>query len=178
MLKIMVIVGAVIVVAIVVVLIMAARRPDVFRVQRATVIKAPPEKIFPLINDFRNWGGWSPWEKMDPDLKRSYSGAPDGKGAIYAWVGNKKVGEGRMEITESVPASRVALNLDFIRPFEAHNTVVFALVPQGDGTGVSWTMQGSIPFMFKVMHVLMNMDRMVGKDFEAGLANLKALAEK
>jgi uncharacterized protein YndB with AHSA1/START domain len=178
MLTTLAIVGAVIVVAILVILIMAASKPDVFRVHRATVIKAPLEKIFPLLNDFRNWGGWSPWEKMDPDLKRDYSGAPTGKGAIYGWVGNKKVGEGRMEIMESVPPSRIALNLDFLRPFEAHNTVVFTLTPQGDGTGVSWDMQGPTPFMFKVMHVVMNMDRMVGKDFEAGLANLKALAEK
>jgi polyketide cyclase/dehydrase/lipid transport protein len=178
MLKILAVIGIIVAVAIIVVLVMAARKPDVFRVQRAAVIKAPPEKIFPLLNNFRNWGGWSPWEKMDPDLKRNYSGAPEGKGAVYDWVGNNKVGQGRMEITDSVPAAKVALNLDFIKPFEAHNKVVFTLAPVGDGTDVSWDMQGPIPFMFKIMHVFMNMDRMVGKDFEAGLANLKAQAEK
>jgi hypothetical protein len=178
MLKVLAVIGIVVVVAIILVLVLAARKPDVFRVQRAAVIKAPPEKIFPLLNNFRNWGSWSPWEKMDPDLQRNYSGAPEGKGSVYDWVGNKKVGQGRMEITESVPASKVALNLDFIKPFEAHNKVEFILAPVGDGTDVSWDMQGPIPFMFKIFHVFMNMDRMVGKDFEAGLANLKAQAEK
>src|SRR5437762_7972235 len=99
----------------------AAIKPDEFRIQRAAGLKAPPEKIFPLINDFHNWGSWSPWDKLDPALKRTYSGAPNGKGAVYEWDGNKKVGKGRMEITETAPPSNVVIKLDFIRPFEGHN---------------------------------------------------------
>jgi Polyketide cyclase / dehydrase and lipid transport len=178
MLTILAIVGAVVIVAIVVILILAARGPDVCRIARATVINAPAEKIFPHLDNFRNWRAWSPWEKMDPDLKRDYGGADSGKGATYAWEGNKKVGQGRMEITESSPPAKVALNIEFIKPFAAKNKIVFALAPQSGGTGVSWEMQGPMPFMGKVMHLFVNMDRMVGKDFEAGLANLKAVAEK
>jgi hypothetical protein len=176
MLKILAIIGVVVVIAIIVVLILAAMRPDTFQVQRTAMIKAPADKIFPLLNDFRNWGGWSPWEKMDPAMTRTFGGAPSGQGATYAWASDK-VGHGSMEITDSVPASKVGLKLDFTKPFEAHNTVVFALAPAADGTGVSWTMQGFVPYKFKILHVFMNMDKMVGKDFEAGLANLKAATE-
>ena len=171
------IIGGVVAVALAAVLIYAATKPDVFRVQRATTIKAPPEKIAAALGDFRGWQAWSPWEKMDPAMKRSYSGAAKGKGAVYAWVGNKDVGEGRMEITEVTP-SRVAMDLDFVKPFEAHNKVVFALVPKGDSTEVTWNMQGPLPYVAKVVHVFFDMDGMVGKQFETGLANLKALAEK
>jgi len=160
------------------VLIYAATKPDAFRIQRAATIKAPPERIFPLINDFRSWTSWSPWEKMDPNLKRTYSGAESGKGAVYEWEGNKKVGQGRMEIKESSPSSRVAIQLDFFKPFAAHNTAEFTLAPQGDSTNVTWVMLGRQPYMFKVMSVFMNMEKMIGKDFEAGLANMKAATEK
>ena len=160
------------------VLIFAATKPDTFRVQRAASIKAPAEKIFPLINDYRNWGLWSPWEKKDPALKRTYSGPASGKGAVYAWEGNKDVGQGRMEITESIPPSRIKINLDFVQPFEAHNRVEFRLDPKGDTTNVTWTMEGDTPYFAKIIHVFINMDGMVGKDFETGLANLKAAAEK
>src|SRR5262249_45288078 len=115
----------------------AATKPDTFSIQRAASIKAPPEKIFPLINDFHNWASWSPWEKLDPALKRTYSGAASGQGAIYEWEGNKKVGKGRMEIVESSPPSRVAIKLDFLKPFEAHNTAEFALIHQSDSTNVA-----------------------------------------
>jgi hypothetical protein len=171
------IIVVILLVAVAAVLVLAGMKPDTFRVERATRIKAPPERIFGLINDFRQWTAWSPWEKMDPALKRSYSGSPSGKGAVYEWEGNKKVGKGRMEIVEAAP-SRLALKLDFLRPFEAHNTVVFTIQPQGDATLVTWAMQGPLPYIGKVMHVFMNMDRMVGKDFETGLANLKAAAER
>ena len=167
-----------IVVAIVALLIFAATKPDTFRLQRSASIKAPPERIFPLINDFRSWGSWSPWEKMDPNLKRTYSGPANGAGAVYEWEGNKKVGKGRMEITQASPPSKVAIKLDFLKPFEAHNTAEFTLEPDGDGTNVTWAMIGQQPFLFKVMTVFMNMDKMIGKDFEAGLANLKAQTEK
>ena len=175
MIKIIVVVLVVVVAAI---LGYAATRPDTFTVQRATSIKAPPDKIFPLIDDFHRWPVWSPWEKMDPDMKRTYSGAAAGKGAAYAWQGNSKVGEGRMEILDDPPPSKVVIKLDFIKPFEGHNTATFLLVPKGDVTDVTWTMDGPSPFVAKLMGVFMNMDKMIGNDFEAGLANLKAAAEK
>jgi uncharacterized protein YndB with AHSA1/START domain len=159
------------------VLVLAALKPDTFVVQRATRIKAAPEKIFAVINDFHHWGAWSPWEKLDPALQRTFSGSTSGKGSVYAWKGNNKVGEGRMEILESTPSSRIAIKLDFIKPFEAHNTAEFTLLSQGDETAINWAMRGATPFLGKIMHVFCNMDRMVGKDFEAGLANMKAIAE-
>jgi carbon monoxide dehydrogenase subunit G len=171
------VIGIVIVVLIAAVLILAATRPDTFRVQRAASIKAPPEAIFSLINDFHRWGTWSPWEKKDPAMKRTFGAATRGKGAVYAWEGNKDVGQGRMEIAESVPPSRVAIKLDFVQPFEAHNTVEFTLEPNGDATNVTWTMQGDTPYFAKIIHLFIDMDRMVGKDFETGLANLKPAAE-
>ena len=160
------------------VLILAATKPDTFRVERAASIKAPPEKIFPLINDFKHWDAWSPWEKKDPAMKRTFGTTTSGKGATYAWEGNKDVGQGSMQIAESVAPSKVALNLDFVKPFEAHNNVVFTLEPKGDTTNVTWSMQGPTPYFAKIIHVFMDMDSMVGKDFETGLANLKAAAEK
>jgi len=169
-------------IAIIVVVLIAAilgyamTMPDSFRVQRTTSIKAPPEKIFSIINDFHRWGSWSPWDKMDPEMKRTYSGAASGKGAAYAWQGNSKVGEGRMEIADTSP-SKVTIKLDFMKPFEAHNTVEFTLEPKGDSTNVTWAMYGPSEFITKVMGVFVSMDKMVGKDFETGLANLKALAE-
>jgi hypothetical protein len=172
------IVAIVIVVLIAGVLILAATKPDTFRIQRAASIKAPSEGIFPLINDFRNWGAWSPWEKKDPAMRRKLGATASGKGAVYEWEGNKDVGQGRMEIAESVTPSRVAITLDFVKPFEAHNTVEFTLEPKGDSTNVTWAIQGKTPYFAKIIHVFLNMDSMVGKDFEAGLANLKAVAEK
>jgi carbon monoxide dehydrogenase subunit G len=160
------------------VLIFAATRPDSFRVQRAASIKAPPEKIFPFINDFKRWGAWSPYEKKDPSMKRSFGGAPEGKGATYAWEGDRNVGEGRMEITDAQAPGRVAIKLDFTRPFEAHNNVVFTMLPKGDATEVTWDMQGPANYVSKLIGVFVSMDRMVGADFEAGLANLKSVAER
>jgi Polyketide cyclase / dehydrase and lipid transport len=170
-------IAIVVVVLIAGVLIFAATKPDTFRVQRSASIKAPPEKISAVLSDFHGWEAWSPWEKMDPAMKRSYSGAAKGKGAAYAWEGNSKVGQGRMEITDAAP-SRVAMDLDFVKPFEAHNKVVFTLAPKGDATEVTWAMQGPVPYMAKIVHVFMDMDSMVGGQFETGLANLKAVSEK
>jgi len=155
----------------------AATLPDDFRVQRSTAIKAPPEKIFALINDFHRWDGWSPWEKMDPAMKRTFSGAPAGKGAAYAWQGDRKVGEGRMEIVEASAPSKVAIKLDFLKPFEAHNTATFTLEPKGESTNVTWAMDGPSPYVAKLMGVFVSMDKMIGNDFETGLANMKAAAE-
>jgi hypothetical protein len=160
------------------VLAIAATRPDTFRVERSVSIQAPPEKIFPLIEDFHNWGAWSPWENRDPAMKRTHSGAARGKGAAYAWEGNNAVGSGRMTIAESSPPSKVTIDLDFLKPFEAHNVADFTLTPEGGATRVTWAMHGPSPFFSKVMQVFLSMDSMVGKDFEAGLANLKAAAEK
>jgi hypothetical protein len=160
------------------VLIFAATKPDTFRVQRSAAVKAPPENIFALINDFKSWTSWSPWEKKDPAMKRTWGAVTSGKGAQYAWEGNGEVGQGSMEITQSVPSSKVVLKLDFVKPMEGHNTVEFILEPKGDTTNVTWSMQGPTPYFAKIIHVFLNMDKMVGGDFEAGLANMKAAAER
>jgi uncharacterized protein YndB with AHSA1/START domain len=172
-----VIVGLV-VVAVAGLLLYATTKPDVFRIERSVVINAPPEKIFPLITDLRQWPAWSPYEKKDPAMKRSYGVVTRGRGAIYEWDGDGNVGSGKIIITESAQPSLVRLDLDMIRPFAAHNIVEFRLEPQGDATKVSWMMNGAIPYPAKVVHVLFDMDQMVGKDFVDGLASLKAAAEK
>jgi uncharacterized protein YndB with AHSA1/START domain len=172
------VVGVLVVISIAGVLALAATKPDAFRVERTASINAPPEKIFALINDLHGWGAWSPYEKKDPAMKRTFSGAASGKGAIYQWDGNKNVGKGRMEITETSPPSRILIKLDFISPFEGHNTAEFTMAPKGDATNVTWAMDGPAPFISKVMQVFLNFDSMIGKDFEEGLANLKTLAEK
>ncbi|GJI99754.1 potassium-transporting ATPase subunit F [Duganella rhizosphaerae] len=166
-----------VVVLVLIVLGLAAMQPDSFRVQRTIAIKAPPEKILPLISDFHNWTSWSPWEKLDPAMKRTFSGAPKDQGAIYAWEGDDKVGSGRMEITGQAPA-KVDIKLDFLKPFESHCQTEFTLEPKGELTTVSWTMSGPSNFMTKLMGLAVSMDSMIGKDFEAGLANMKAVAEK
>jgi len=153
------------------VLAIAATRPDVFRVQRGASIQAPAERIYPLIADFGRWSEWSPYEKKDPGMKRSI------QGPVYAWEGNGEVGAGRMEIVEAAAPSKVRIKLDFSKPFEAHNTVEFSLERKGDATSVTWDMQGPAPFISRVIGLFLDMDAMVGKDFEAGLANLKAIAE-
>jgi uncharacterized protein YndB with AHSA1/START domain len=178
MLKIIGAIAALIAVAIAGVAIYAATKPDSFTVRRTVAIKAPPEKIFALITDLHGWAAWSPYEKKDPAMKRTFSGAPSGKGAIYEWDGNSQVGQGRMEIIETAPAAKVVIKLDFIRPFEGHNTAEFALAPQGDTTTVTWAMYGPARYITKVMGTLFDLDKMIGNDFEAGLANLKTAAEK
>lgn len=166
----------VIAVAIAAVLAYAATRPDTFMVRRSTTIAAPPERIFPMIDDLHAQSAWSPFEK-DPDMKRTHSGAPRGKGAVYAWDGNRQVGAGQIAITDSVPPSKVVLALDMSRPFKASNTVEFTLDRVGAGTNVTWSMQGRQPYMAKVMTIVMNCDKMIGGQFEEGLAKLKALIE-
>jgi uncharacterized protein YndB with AHSA1/START domain len=178
MFEIIAIIAVVLAIAIAIVLILAATKPDKFSVQRAVAIRAPAEKIFPLINDFHQWGSWSPYENKDPAMKRSYSGPAGGKGAVYGWEGNKNVGSGRMEILETSAPSKIVIKLDFFAPFEGHNTAEFTMLPQGDATTVTWLMHGPAPFMNKMMQVFMNLDHMVGKDFEVGLANLKRITEK
>jgi uncharacterized protein YndB with AHSA1/START domain len=170
------IIAAVIVLAIIAVLAYAATKPDSFRVERATTINAAPDKIFPLVDDLHAHSSWSPFEK-DPNMKRTHSGAPKGKGAIYEWEGNRQVGKGRIAITDVTPPSKVTMQLDMFTPFEAHNIVEFTLVPNGSGTKVNWAMHGPQPFMAKVMSTFINCDKMVGSEFERGLAKMKAIAE-
>lgn len=156
----------------------ATTLPDNFRVERTLSIKAPPEIIFAKINDFRRWAEWSPWEKLDPDMKRTYHGLNPGRGSRYLWEGNDKVGAGSMEILVSEPPHTISIKLDFIKPFEGHNTADFKIAGKGDFTDVTWSMYGPSPYPAKIMGVFFSMDRMVGKDFEKGLANLKAVVEK
>ncbi len=172
------IIAIIVVVLVAAVLLFAATRPDTFQVQRTATIQAPPEKIFPLNNDFNLWGAWSPWEKKDPGMKRSFGTVTAGKGAAYAWDGNKDVGQGSMEIIESAAPSRLAIRLSFVKPFEANNNVEFSLEPRGAATQVTWTMRGPVPYISKIIHMFVDIDRMVGGDFETGLASLKAIAEK
>ena len=178
MLEVIAIIAIILAVAVAAVLAIAATKPGTLRVERAIRIKAPPETIFPLISDFHQWLKWSPYENKDPAMKRSYEGAERGKGAVYAWDGDKNVGSGRMEILESTAPSKIVIKLDFFTPFEGHNTAEFTMLPQGDATHVTWLMYGPANFMSKLMQVFMNLDRMIGRDFEAGLANLKTLTEK
>lgn len=155
----------------------AATQPDSFRIERSVTIAAPASQIFPLINDYRGWALWSPWEKKDPGMQRTYSGADAGVGAVYEWSGNSDVGSGRMEITQSVPDSRIAVDLRFTAPFEARNTAEFFLTPADGGTSATWAMYGPSPFLSKLIGLFVSMDDMVGSDFEQGLTALKTAAE-
>ena len=178
MLKTLGIVAAIFVVLIAGVLIYASTRPGTFSVQRSVNINAPPDKIFPLINSLRGFNSWDPFSKKDPAIRIVHSGPETGKGAKYEWEGNRQVGSGRVEITDTSAPSSVSMKLDMRTPMEAHNTVQFTLEPKGAMTTVTWAMKGPSPYIAKVMDVVSGMDRMVGVEFENGLANLKALAEK
>jgi uncharacterized protein YndB with AHSA1/START domain len=156
----------------------AATRPDNFRIERAIRISAPAEKIFHYVNDFHQWGVWSPWEKLDPAMKRSYAGPLAGNGAVYEWQGNGKVGQGRMQIIDATEPQHVIIQLDFLKPIEAHNRATFNFQPAGNDTRVLWTMEGPSPYISRLMGLFFNMDRLIGDDFEKGLANLKAAGEK
>lgn len=163
-------------VVIAVILVAACFQPNTFHVERTVTIAAAPGKIAPHINDFHNWGAWDPWAKMDPSMKVTYSGAASGKGAVYEWQGNGQVGQGRMEITDSTP-SQILIDLDFIKPMSAQDKASFTLTPKGTSTDVTWAMDGNVPFVGKIFHLFMNMDKMVGGQFERGLGDLKAAAE-
>ena len=156
----------------------AATRPDTFRVERSRVIAAPPERVYGLIHDLRQFNTWNPYERKDPAIQGQYSATTSGPGARYAWQSDK-VGVGSMEIVEAHAPRRVGMKLDFVKPFDAHNQVEFTLQPEGaDATRVTWAMQGPVPYLAKIAHLVFNMDRMVGQDFEEGLANLQAVAQK
>lgn len=165
-------------VVVVVVLAYAATRPDTFRIERSASIQAPPEKIYPLIADFRRWTAWSPFETLDPDMKRTYGDAPQGLGATYAWEGNSDAGAGRMEITEATPPERILIDLHFLAPFEGRNLAEFTLEPAAGATNVTWAMSGPSPFLSKLIGVFVSMDAMIGGAFETGLANLKRVSEQ
>jgi uncharacterized protein YndB with AHSA1/START domain len=175
MLKKILIVAAVVILA---VLGFAATRPSSFVVTRTIVINAPPEKLSGMVADFHQWAAWSPWEKMDPGMKRTYGGTPSGVGSTYAWVGNDKVGSGNMDIQKVEPGREVVFGLHFVKPFKADNLGRFTFQPEGAGTKVTWSMEGKNPYIAKLMGLFFNMDQMIGKDFEAGLANMKAAAKK
>lgn len=164
-------------VLILIVLAVAAVQPATYSVTRSIAIKAPPEKIQPLISDFHNWPQWSPWEKLDPAMNRIFSGAPKDLGAVYAWKGDKNVGSGRMEVTSLTP-SKVDIKLDFYEPMASTADTVFMLEPKGDVTTVSWTMSGKTDYMAKLMTIFVSMDSMIGPAFESGLSQMKAVAEK
>jgi hypothetical protein len=148
-----------------------------FRVVRSAILSAPAQALFALVNDFHRWEAWSPWEKLDPALKRSYDGAPAGVGAVYSWVGNNQVGEGRMTILESNPNDLIRIRLEFLKPFAATHTAEFTFKPEGDRTRVTWNMFGEKNFLSKAIGLFMNMDKMIGDNFEQGLAQLESAAK-
>lgn len=152
-------------------------QPDEYTVTRTATYNAPPEVVFEQINDFKKWDAWSPWAKLDPNMKVTHSGSPSGKGASYAWVGNNDVGEGRMTITESHPASHVKIDLEFLKPFEAKNVTEFLLKPEAGKTNVTWNMNGKHNVISKAMCLVVSMDQMMGPDFEKGLAQMKSVVE-
>ena len=166
----------IVILAIAALLAYAATKPNTFRIERKTSIKAPPARIQALLDDFREWRKWSPWEELDPNLRRDYSGPQKGVGATYALQGNNKAGQGRMEILESSP-EQVRIQLDFLKPFKASNVAEFTLTPNGKETSLNWAMNGAQPFMVKLMSIFYDMEKMVGPDFEKGLAKIKQVAE-
>ena len=171
--KILLVLAALVAIFVIVVLM----QPTDFRITRSATVNAPPEAVFAQVNDFHKWEGWSPWAKMDPNAKNSFEGAPSGKGAIFRWEGNNDVGAGNMTITESTPSNLILLRLEFIKPFAGVNTTEFNFKPQGGQTEVTWTMSGKNGFMGKAIGLFMNCDKMIGGQFEQGLASMKALAE-
>jgi hypothetical protein len=165
------------VVIVVVLCIVIALQSSTYHVERTATINAPAPVVYAQVNDFHNWNAWSPWAKLDPAMKQTFEGAPAGNGAVYTWSGNKEVGEGRMLITESHPSDLVKIKLDFIRPFAGTSATVFTFQPAGNQTTVTWSMNGDKNFIAKAFHLFVNMDKMIGGDFEKGLAQMKAIAE-
>jgi len=163
---------------VVVLVVVIALQPAEFRLTRTSTLAAPPAVVFAQVNDLHKWEAWSPWAKLDPAMKQTYEGAPSGIGAVYAWTGNKKVGTGRMTLTENRPGEMVRLRLEFLKPFACTNTTEFTFKPEGGRTAVTWTMAGRNNFMGKACGLVMNVEKMVGADFEKGLAQLQAVVEK
>ena len=161
----------------IVVVVVVASRPAQFHVTRTARIASKPPAVFAQVNDFHQWDAWNPWAKLDPAMKQSYAGAPAGVGAVYTWAGNSQVGEGRMTVTESRPSELIRIKMEFLKPFASTSTAEFTFRPEGDHTVVTWSMEGRNNFMAKAIHLVMNMDRMIGGQFEKGLAQMKAVAE-
>lgn len=170
-------IAAIVVVAMLGLLLGIALRPAEFRISRQLAMAAAPTAVFPHVNDLSKWRAWSPWEELDPNLQRNYEGPAAGQGASYAWAGNPQVGQGRMTITDSRPSDLVRLRLEFIKPFKATNTSEFTFEPSAGGTLVVWSMTGKNNFMSKAVGLFMNMDKLIGKDFDKGLAMLKSVVE-
>ena len=164
-------------VIVIVFVVIVAMRPSEYRVARTTTIAAPAPAVFAQVNDFHKWNAWNPWAKMDPAMKQTYEGAPAGTGAVYTWTGNRQVGEGRMTLTESRPPDLIRINLEFLKPFAATSTAEFTFRPEGQRTAVTWSMVGNLNFVAKVIHLFVGMDRMIGANFEKGLADMKSVAE-
>jgi uncharacterized protein YndB with AHSA1/START domain len=164
-------------VIIVVIAVIVALQPSQFRVARSTTISASPPAVFAQVNDFRKWEAWNPWAKIDPAMRQSYDGAPAGTGAIYTWTGNNEVGAGRMTITDSRPNDLIRIKLEFFKPIAGTNTAEFTFKPDGGQTAVTWSMFGDKNFMAKAIHLLVNMDKMVGDQFENALASMKSIVE-
>jgi hypothetical protein len=158
-------------------ILLVSTRPSTFHIERSLAMSAPPQTAFAQVNDFHAWSAWSPWEKMDPQMKKTFDGASSGVGAVYAWTGNDKVGEGKMTIEKSTVPSLVGIKLEFFKPFAATNTATFTFAPASEGTKVTWAMDGENNFVGKAFSMFMDMDKMVGADFERGLASMKTLAE-
>jgi uncharacterized protein YndB with AHSA1/START domain len=158
--------------------VVVALQPPTFHIERSIQIAAPPQAVFAQVNDFHKWRAWSPWEGKDPNLKRGYWEAPLGLGAVYTWKGNREVGEGRMTIEKSVRPREISIRLEFIAPFTATNMATFTFVPEGSGTKVTWAMDGKNTTLTKIAHLVMNMDKMLGADFERGLRAMKQAAEQ
>src|SRR5256712_8385108 len=161
-------------VIVIVLVLVVAMQPSEFRVVRSATISAPAPAVFAQVNDFHKWEAWNPWGKIDPAMKQSYEGAPSGTGAIYTWAGNKEVGEGRMTITESRPNELIRIKMEFFKPFAATNTAEFTFKPEGNQTVVTCSMAGDNNFMAKAIHLVMNMDKMIGGQFEKGLAEMES----
>jgi hypothetical protein len=170
-------IAIVLAVIVVLVVVVIAMQPPDFSITRSITITAQPPVIFGQVNDFHNWDAWSPWAKIDPTMKQTYEGSPAGKGAIYNWAGNNMVGQGRMTITESSPSDRILIDLQFMKPLPGSNIAEFTFKPQGTQTVVTWKMSGKKSFLAKAIHLVMNMDKLIGGQFETGLAQLKSVAE-
>jgi hypothetical protein len=177
MLETFLIILAVIAGIVVLIAVLAAMQPAEFRIARSATISAAAADVFAQVNDFHKWDAWSPWAKIDPTMKQVYEGAPAGTGAVYTWVGNSKVGEGTMTLTQSRPHDLITIKLEFRKPFKATNTAEFTFKPEGNQTVVEWSMSGRKNFMFKAVGLFMNMDKLVGGEFEKGLANMKSVVE-
>ena len=174
------VVGGIVAAAVLVVGVLAvivATRPSEFRIERATTIAATAPGVFAQVNDFHKWAAWNPWGKLDPTMKQTYEGAPAGVGAVYTWAGNREVGEGRMTIIESRPDELIRVRLEFVKPLPGTSIAEFTFRPQGNQTAVTWSMTGTNNFMAKAIHLVMNMDRMIGGQFDRGLADMKSVVE-